>query len=167
MRAFIIASLGQCISVLTCIYTIYTNRAHTLLLDDAGGAYACGSDYWLQLGLGETWKVVKDRPQANFPGTYVMVTIYTHTCVHHSRQFNPIQSNIKTVPKKVRQFEEVQVVGLAAGGSHSLFSVAFPGHWLERGRLEEKIKTPARVLEAWACGFGQYGSLGDRCVPYT
>lgn len=51
---------------------------------------------------------------------------------------------------------------LAAGGSHSLFSVAFPGHWVEKGRFDEKVKTPARVLEAWACGFGQYGSLGDR-----
>lgn len=49
-------------------YLPTNNRAHTLLLDDAGGAYACGSDYWWQLGLGETWKVTKERSAAVFPG---------------------------------------------------------------------------------------------------
>jgi hypothetical protein len=45
-----------------------THRAHTLLLDGKGGAYACGSDFWYQLGLGETWKVTKERPEAFFAG---------------------------------------------------------------------------------------------------
>lgn len=54
---------------LICTYIFrHNDSAHTLLLDDAGGAWSCGSDFWWQLGLGETWKVTKDRPEANFPG---------------------------------------------------------------------------------------------------
>lgn len=34
--------------------------------------------------------------------------------------------------KKVRQFEEVTVTDIAAGGNHSLFAVEYPGRGWER-----------------------------------
>ncbi len=108
---------------------------HTLLLDEEGGAWSCGADTWYQLCQGETWKVTKDRANAIF-----------------------------WEPKKVRAFEEVKVGGIAAGGNHSLFSVAVEegGCWVEQGNFGRTAKTPARVLEVWGAGFGQYGQLGDR-----
>jgi hypothetical protein len=65
-------------------------------------------------------------------------------------------------PRKVRQLDGSPIQSLAAGGSHSLFSLAFPGARIEKGAFDERIAIPANVLETWACGFGQYGQLGDR-----
>jgi len=93
--------------------------------------------------------------------------------------------------KKVRQFEEMTVTDIAAGGNHSLFAVEYPGNnhpffilgsvspltcmgsygmcWLvcagftiTKGKWDEKVKTPARYREVWAAGFGRWGQLGDR-----
>lgn len=62
----------------------------------------------------------------------------------------------------MRQLDGSPIQSLAAGGSHSLFSLAFPGARIEKGAFDERISIPANVLETWACGFGQYGQLGDR-----
>jgi alpha-tubulin suppressor-like RCC1 family protein len=43
-------------------------RRHTLFLDADGAAYSTGSDRWLQLGHGETWKVAKERDAVNVYG---------------------------------------------------------------------------------------------------
>ena len=112
---------------------------HTLLLDEDGGAWSCGADAWYQLAQGETWKVTKDRPEAIF-----------------------------WEPKKIRAFEDVIVGAIAAGENHSLFSVVVEegGYWLEKGNFGKTAKTPARVVEVWASGFGQYGQLGDRAYVH-
>jgi len=112
---------------------------HTLLLDEEGGAWSCGADPWYQLAQGETWKVTKDRPEAIF-----------------------------WEPKKIRAFEDVYVGAVAAGGNHSLFSIVVEegGYWVERGNFGKTAKTPARVVEVWASGFGQYGQLGDRAYVH-
>jgi len=112
---------------------------HTLLLDEEGGAWSCGADPWYQLAQGETWKVTKDRPDA----------IYWE-------------------PKKIRAFEDVHVGAIAAGGNHSLFSVVVEegGYWMEKGNFGKTAKTPARVVEVWASGFGQFGQLGDRAYVH-
>lgn len=72
---------------------------------------------------------------------------------------------MRAEPKKVRHFE-TPVLALAAGGSHSLFSLGFEGFRIEKGAFDERIKIPARVLETWATGFGQYGQLGDRAYVH-
>ncbi|KAM3568836.1 hypothetical protein VYU27_009049 [Nannochloropsis oceanica] len=112
---------------------------HSLLLDEDGGAWSCGADAWYQLAQGETWKVTKDRPEAVF-----------------------------WEPKKIRAFEDVIVGAIAAGENHSLFSVVVEegGYWLEKGNFGKAAKTPARVVEMWASGFGQYGQLGDRAYVH-
>jgi len=119
--------------------TAACGNTHTLVLDEAGGVWSCGADPWYQLGLGETWKVTKDRPNA-----------------------------MVWQPRKVRVLEDMQVGNLAAGGHHSLFAVLVKGGgcWVEQGNFSKMARTPARVLEVWATGFGQYGQLGDRSYAH-
>ena len=75
-----------------------------------------------QLGQGETWKVTKDREEAMIPGES-----YDTSFNHHildpscSFLFNTLDM------KKVRQFEEVKVTDIAAGGNHSLFAIEYDG----------------------------------------
>lgn len=104
---------------------------------------------------------VDSRILAGTTGRPYIIRTPNHSPTHYTPHTPPFTP---TVPKKVRAFEELEVTGLAAGGNHSLFAVAFPGHWVVEGRYGEKLKTPARVLEAWACGFGQWGALADRCA---
>jgi hypothetical protein len=59
-----------------------------------------------------------------------------------------------TEPKKIRQFEEVTVVDVAAGDAHSVFAVEFDGHVSEKAAFDEKIRIPRHFREVRAALMG-------------
>jgi alpha-tubulin suppressor-like RCC1 family protein len=83
------------------ILRIACGRRHTVFVDQMGNALTCGSDQWLQLGRGETWKTAKERRRA-----------------------------ISRVPVDVSLLQGSRVVDCAAAGDTSYFVVQHPGEAL-------------------------------------